>query len=62
MFNLKLKISKILTYSENSITASISVIEFSGRHATPIAILECFPLSPKISKNKSEAALITFGC
>ena len=43
-------------------TASISVIESSGRLVTPTAILECFPISPNISKNKSEAALITFGC
>jgi len=37
--------------------ASISVIESSGKLATPTAILECFPFSPNISKNKSEAGL-----
>ncbi len=42
--------------------ASISVIESNGKLATPTAILECFPISPNISKNKSEAGLITLGC
>ncbi len=42
--------------------ASISVIESNGKLATPTAILECLPVSPNISKNKSEAGLITFGC
>ena len=55
-------ISLNLFYPENSMMASISVMESNGRLATPTAILECFPFSPNISKNKSEAGLITFGC
>lgn len=60
--NLFKIISKLDTYSDISTIASISVMELSGKFATPTAILECFPFSPKISKSKSEAALITFGC
>ena len=41
--------------------ASISVMAFNGKQATPTAILECFPLSPNISKNRSDAALIILG-
>ena len=37
-------------------------MEFSGRLATPTAILECFAISPKISTSRSDAALITLGC
>ena len=40
---------------------SISTVEFNGRLATPTAILECFAMSPNISTNRSDAALITFG-
>jgi len=41
---------------------SISTIESNGRLETPTAILACFPFSPKISCNKSDAAFITNGC
>ena len=55
-------IIEIIDYSENSTIASISVIEFNGKHATPTAILECFPLSPNSSNIKSDAGLMTLGC
>ena len=51
-----------IVYSENSTTASISVIESNGRQATPTATLECFPFSPNTSKNRSDAGLMTLGC
>ena len=41
---------------------SISTVEFNGRLFTPMAILVCFPASPKIWYKRSEAALMTCGC
>ena len=41
---------------------SISTVEFNGRLFTPMAILVCFPASPKIRNKRSEAALMICGC
>ena len=52
---------KTANYS-NSTIISISTVASKGRLTTPIAILECLPMSPNISNNKSDAAFMTKGC
>ena len=57
-----LHISLKCPFQETSKIKSISRGAFKGKTFTPTVDLACFPLSPKISKSKSEAAFNTFGC